>query len=316
MRLKNLDDCIQDAVVTHSEMVAKIQEILDTQKAKFSLLDEVSSQREFLDKINTAVRTTGREHATMEEAKLKIKAQNEQLDSAMQEDALLQSEESVRLDEAINRFIRHRASMKRHKDEFRGQVRRLAEDLSACFPIEPVKGQQLGFTINGMYLPDAEDLIPYAAHDRKVEQTQAAALGLVCDAMNLIALYLEHPMPYPVNLQNSTTTIYDYITSNKEKHSFPLYQTGVPKEDFEYAVYLLNTNLVGLMGAQNLRVVNPRTTLANLKYLLTVLACGPGEVPERKQGYSQLSRAWVTGGSSTEASSNGAVRTEAPNTKG
>lgn len=38
------------------------------------------------------------------------------------------------------------------------------------------------------------------------------------------------------------------------------------------------------MAVESLRIVNPKTTLANLKYLMEVLTSGKGDVPERKKG--------------------------------
>lgn len=38
------------------------------------------------------------------------------------------------------------------------------------------------------------------------------------------------------------------------------------------------------MAIERLRIVNPKTTLANLKYLMEVLTSGKGDVPERKKG--------------------------------
>ena len=65
---------------------------------------------------------------------------------------------------------------------------------------------------------------------------------------------------------------------------FTLAQKGAPAARFAWAVYLLNKDLEELMGKCAIKIVDPRNTLANLKYLLTVLASGKGEMPARKEG--------------------------------
>ena len=65
---------------------------------------------------------------------------------------------------------------------------------------------------------------------------------------------------------------------------FPLYQTSTPAKRFRWGIYLLNKDIEELMAQSGCRVLDPRNTLPNLKFLLTVLASGAGEAPERKKG--------------------------------
>ena len=66
--------------------------------------------------------------------------------------------------------------------------------------------------------------------------------------------------------------------------TFPLYQQSAPAKRFRWAIYLLNRDIEELMQRSGCRVMDPRNTLANLKFLLTVLASGKGEMPRRKTG--------------------------------
>lgn len=66
--------------------------------------------------------------------------------------------------------------------------------------------------------------------------------------------------------------------------TFPLYQHSAPAKRFRWAIYLLNRDIEELMQQSGIRVMDPRNTLANLKFLLTVLASGKGDMPGRKLG--------------------------------
>jgi hypothetical protein len=65
--------------------------------------------------------------------------------------------------------------------------------------------------------------------------------------------------------------------------TFPLYQKGAVTYRFEYGVFLMNSDIELLMSRQGSRMVDLRHTLPNLKYLLTVLTTGKGELPVRKR---------------------------------
>jgi hypothetical protein len=67
--------------------------------------------------------------------------------------------------------------------------------------------------------------------------------------------------------------------------TYPLFSKAVPRFRFEYAVFLLNQDIrVLLENVFNLRVLDPRQTLPNLKYLFYVATAGEGELPARKAG--------------------------------
>ena len=114
----------------------------------------------------------------------------------------------------------------------------------------------------------------------------AAALGYVAHLVYLLSMYLMTPIPYPPSPHGSTSTITDSISANLPSAAarvFPLYQKGAVAYRFEYGVFLLNSDLELLMGRQGYRMVDLRHTLPNLKYLLTILTTGKGELPVRKR---------------------------------
>ena len=117
----------------------------------------------------------------------------------------------------------------------------------------------------------------------------AAALGYVAHILQLLSVYFDIPLRYPVRPVNSRSYICDIVpvslvaTSKKnasvknqtETIKFPLYidHVGVERERtrFAYAVFLLNKNIEQILNAHGLDAygVAPHLTLSNLHKFLS-----------------------------------------------
>lgn len=171
------------------------------------------------------------------------------------------------------------------KMEFCSQIRRICEDLLNIYPIEPVPQKPLLFTLRGLLLPNANSLTSSVSEADSI--ATAAALSMVAHITQMLSYYLSTPIPYPPTIHGSTSTILDPVSTTLHSLSartFPLYQKSAVAFRFEYAVFLLNSDIQLLMSRQGLRMVDQRQTLPNLKYLLCVLSSGKGELPDRKPG--------------------------------
>lgn len=178
------------------------------------------------------------------------------------------------------------------KKAIQNQQRRICEDLQKCYPIQPVAGKSLAFTIRDLHLPNSEDL------DAEPPDVVAAALGHIAHVTLMLSFYLARPLPYPITPRSSNSTIEDLLSLLKTNSSttqsykderalrtYPLFSKGVPRFRFEYAVFLLNKDIqILLESAYSVRVLDIRHTLPNLKYLLYVATAGEGELPARKAG--------------------------------
>ena len=174
------------------------------------------------------------------------------------------------------------------KSSISGQIRRICEDLLRIYPIEPIDHKPLSFTIRGLHLPNAATPSDSPNVDPAVT---AAALGIVAHVTHLLSFYLLVPLPYPPTPHGSTSTIFDPISTNMQSHAartFPLFEKGAVTYRFEYGVFLLNSDIELLMSRQGSRMVDQRHTLPNLKYLLTVLTAGKGDLPVRKRGGARV----------------------------
>ena len=286
MKLENVSTCVDDALNTRIEIVVRIHQLLDDHKADRQAVDAASLAKESLLSTHEAVTATNVSVSTVEKRKAKAKGSNKQRDLLMAEGRRMQERvaDSHKIKSAkIDLWLENISAL---RSRIHGQVRRVAKDLYDIYPIEPLEnGKTLAFTIARQYLPNADDLYKFAQTGASEEST-AAALGFIAATMQQLSKALTFAFPYPITAFCSFSSIEDPITKEtpNKKRVFPLYQSGMAQADFEYAVFLLNTDMVSLMTHENLRVVNPKTTLANLKYLLEVLMSGKGEVPARKVG--------------------------------
>jgi hypothetical protein len=225
------------------------------------------------------------------------KQQDEKRASLESRRALMKSDAATRQVkwQEVQESAPEHSSVKEHNEAIeltvRSQRRRICEDVQKLYPIQPVTGKTLAFSIRNLHLPNTEDL------DSESPETVSAALGYVAHIVQLLAFYLSQALPYPVIPRGSTSTIFDAVSilkSNTTSTSrdaedklrlYPLFSKGVPRFRYEYAVFLLNQNIrVLLENTFGLKVMDVRQTLPNLKYLLYVATAGEGELPGRKMG--------------------------------
>ena len=167
-----------------------------------------------------------------------------------------------------------------------GQRRRLCASLLGIYPIEPLpdrKPSALAFSIRNLYLPNSV----FTSGDVRDENV-SAALGYVAQLVRQLSLYLGVPLIYPIMPRGSSSYVTDPVSLITGSRVFPLHTMGSKATSssyrFDYAVYLLNKNIELLASSLNLRLLDIRQTLPNLKYVLFLATAGPGEVPSRKAG--------------------------------
>ncbi|KAJ4499319.1 UV radiation resistance protein and autophagy-related subunit 14-domain-containing protein [Lentinula lateritia] len=160
----------------------------------------------------------------------------------------------------------------------------LLSTLSYLFPIELRSPPDLLFTILDVPLPipaspnDPAPPLTLPAHIDVNEETVATALGYVAIVVQLLAAYLGHVLVYPITYIGSRSLIRDGISAMVGPRMFPLFSKGVDTYRFEYGVFLLNKDIE--MAKHDLRAIDIRHTLPNLKNLLLTLTDGE-DVPMR-----------------------------------
>ena len=282
MRLSNLDDCIQDAFVTRENLALQISSLIEEQKQALDTVNASSQAEEKLAMISRSLELTRKSSRATQSRCWELQASLANRRSTMSAGSVNESRSQTHLSSAQADFVKRKALRLATKTALTGQIRRACENLLHIYPIETFEQKPLCFTIRGLHLPNAASTSSTEADPA----VTAAALGYIAHVVYLLSLYLLTPIPYPPSAHGSTSTIFDPVSANMPStaaRTFPLYQKGAVAYRFEYGVFLLNSDIELLMSRQGSRMVDLRHTLPNLKYLLTVLATGKGELPARKK---------------------------------
>jgi len=278
MKLSTLDDCIQDALTTRDRLAEEIETILKENNKVISLINKVPEAKERTRTVQNAVAAEKRRVEAMrkkrDELQASIEFRKESMQKGRELQCKLEKETTVQKDD----FRRQKELLQNTLDDITGQRRRICEDLQKIYPIEPIPGKSLAFTIRGLPLPNAE-------FDDCKEDVVSAALGYVAQMVQLLSPYLSIILPYPVRPHGSTSSIDDPLSmTTNAPRTYPLFMRGVVRYRFEYGVFLLNKDIEILADSLGLRLMDIRQTLPNLKYLLFVATAGKGELPARKAG--------------------------------
>ncbi|KAI9837351.1 MAG: hypothetical protein M1819_000426 [Sarea resinae] len=278
MRLSTLDDCIQDALATREQLTSQISSILQENDESLSTIAEASQSQETLSQTKRYLASARKSLKAAMNTRSELKASLDARRAAMREGTQTQLRAKDYLDSSASKLAESRTLVSRDLEAIQGQQRRICEDLSLIYPIDPIPNKALAFTIRGLPLPSN------SSFEDADEASTAAALGMVAHLVYLLSFYTFTPLSYPIQPYGSTSFIRDPISLMPGNRTFPLYIKGSVQYRFEYAVFLLNKDIELLMSRQGLKVLDIRHTLPNLKYLLYVLTAGTGELPARKAG--------------------------------
>lgn len=282
MRLSNLDVCIQDALATRDKLASQINALIEKHQEAFTTVKSVPRNRASLAATQRAVSSSHKQLKSAQKRRSDTLSSLKARRAAMATGASTQEKAASYLASAETKLASSTTLVHTTTGELQGQIRRLCEDLMRIYPIEPIEGKALSFTIR--YLPLSNS--NFTSTSAPSEETTAAALGMVAHLVHLLSFYLSTPLPYPIRPCSSISHIEDPITMTvpETQRTFPLYQKGQVQYRFEFGVFLVNTDIELLMSRQGLRMVDQRHTLPNLKYLLYVLTSGKGDLPARKMG--------------------------------
>lgn len=284
MRLSNLEDCIQDALSTREKLTSQINILIEKNKEALQTVNAASRSQESLAATNRSVSASRKQVKAAQVRRSELQTSLQARRSAISSGTLSQQKAQSHLESAQANLSSRASLLRTTATAITSQIRRICEDLLRIYPIEPIFRKPLSFTIHDLALPNATS---HKASDSSDPAVTAAALSLVAHAVLLLSYYLSTAIPYPSTPHGSTSSIFDPISTSLHStaaRTFPLYQKGAVPFRFEYAVFLLNSDIELLMSKQGLRMVDVRHTLPNLKYLLTVLTEGNGDLPIRKKG--------------------------------
>ncbi|TBU58827.1 UV radiation resistance protein and autophagy-related subunit 14-domain-containing protein [Dichomitus squalens] len=276
LKLINLQSVILDTQQSLNEVVRQIDRAVVHNEARI-LAREVSERAAWVHDLNEERLKVDRD---AEELRKRITARREDLRrrrAILKEARRLHEadlKEGARTEEIIAEERARLSSLRNLLPIMRSN---LISIVSFIYPIDLVSPPDLLFSILNVPLP-----IPVAATDPApplslpaskdvTEDSVATALGFAAQLVQLLAAYMGHRLLYPVTCVGSRSMIKDGISAMVGPRNFPLFSKGVDTYRFEYGVFLLNKDIEMLMSERNLRALDMRHTLPNLKNLLLTL---------------------------------------------
>ncbi|KAJ7456454.1 hypothetical protein FB451DRAFT_1048357, partial [Mycena latifolia] len=279
-KLVTLQSCIQDNEVSLTEIVREIDKVLEGD-AMAALKREVSERESLVQGLRKNCAAVYDQSEILRE---EIDLRRQQLQERREMLALAQEvrdEDLFSVEEREDQVSDARQHLSL-RSRFTPTRTTLISTLSTIFPIELLSPPDLLYTILDVPLPiplSASDPAPpltLAAHKDVTEDAVATALGYVAQVVQLLAAYLGKGLVYPITCIGSRSMIRDGISAMVGPRMFPLFSRGVDTYRFEYGVFLLNKDIELLMADRDLRALDMRHTLPNLKNLLLTLTDGEG----------------------------------------
>lgn len=274
---------LQSCIVDHEESLADVIRQIDTtlESDVVAILNREASEREarIEDRQSEAKEIMERACLLREDIASRRKKLKQRRD-------ILATAESMHGEDQANfrQTAVEVAEQKRCLDTLRARLpvirMSLISTLSWVYPIELLSSSELLYTILTVPLPipfNATEPAPplsLASHKEVTEDAVASALGFAAQVVQLLAIYMGKGLTYPITCIGSRSLIRDNISAMVGPRMFPLFSKGVDTYRFEYGVFLLNKDIEMLMADRDLRALDMRHTLPNLKNLLLTLTDG------------------------------------------
>ncbi|BEI93229.1 uncharacterized protein CcaverHIS019_0508570 [Cutaneotrichosporon cavernicola] len=310
-QLVNIQSVIADTGRSIADLQHQIDTLISADSDRSTLKRDVSERalrvRWIRDRVAEVERTTEEARARMTLHRGRLDARRALLKAAI-ERAEQTRAQSAELTTGISDIEEQRADI---LPQIYKRRARHAQDLDALFPIVPIDAPSLLYSVLGVPLP-----IPIGPKDpapplsltpqqtpegcpRIDERTTAAALGYAALVLQLIANLggAAAGLAYPVTYAGSKSHVRDVVSVMQGPRSFPLYGRGVERYRYEYAVFLLNKDIELLMYEADIRMLDLRHTLPNLKNILLNLCSSEPPAPGPVMGPG-----WASGAGSRTSS--------------
>ncbi|KAK0208034.1 UV radiation resistance protein and autophagy-related subunit 14-domain-containing protein [Desarmillaria ectypa] len=280
-RLVTLQTCIHDTHSSLDEVACSIDKFMEDD-ITFKLRRRVDECEAGLDELQSNFQHL---QTLRQEREWEIKSRRDRLRQRRETLKLARKqllEGSNHLDNISQSVIEERSRLDLLQSRIKPTRTTLLSTLSWIFPIELRSPPDLLYTVLDVPLPipfsssDPGPPLFLASHNDVNDDTVATALGYAAQLVQFIAVYLGKGLVYPVTFVGSRSLIRDGISAMVGPRMFPLFSKGVDTYRFEYGVFLLNKDIELLMSDYDLRALDMRHTLPNLKNLLLTLTNGEG----------------------------------------
>ncbi|KAI0662390.1 UV radiation resistance protein and autophagy-related subunit 14-domain-containing protein [Cubamyces menziesii] len=276
LKLINLQACILDTEQSLNDIVREVDKVVVHNEVN-ELLREISEREAWVSELNAERSQVEQDSCRIKE---RIAARREDLRQRREVLAIARQAHEQNLaselqtEETISEERTRLSSLRSMLPLIRSN---LISIVSFIYPIDLVSPPDLLFTILDVPLPipvaatDPAPPLSLPGHKEVTEDSVATALGYAAQVIQLLAAYMGHRLVYPVTCVGSRSMIKDGISAMVGPRNFPLFSKSVDTYRFEYGVFLLNKDIEMLMTERNLRALDMRHTLPNLKNLLLTL---------------------------------------------
>ncbi|KAF8557393.1 hypothetical protein OG21DRAFT_1435255 [Imleria badia] len=278
-RLIVLQACIRDAEESLRDIIKEIDLCLAKDHALI-LKREASERQARIDdrraEIQAIIEGSNRLRDDLAMRRMRIQTRRESLTNAK----ALQVQETSMLSDQVAEVTEERNNLITVRNRLPPIRTSLISTLATIYPIELLSSSELLFTILAVPLPipfnshEPAPPLSLSSHKEVTEDSVATALGYAAHLVQLLSVYLGKGLVYPITYIGSRSLIRDNISAMVGPRMFPLFSKGVDTYRFEYAVFLLNKDIEMLMADRDLRALDMRHTLPNLKNLLLTLTDG------------------------------------------
>ncbi|KAH9891128.1 UV radiation resistance protein and autophagy-related subunit 14-domain-containing protein [Cubamyces lactineus] len=276
LKLINLQACILDTEQSLSDIVREVDKVVVHNEVS-ELLREISEREAWVSELNAE-----RSQVEQDSHRIKERIAARREDLRRRREVLAIARQAHEQDLASELQTEETISEERTRlSSLRSMLPLIRSNLisivSFIYPIDLVSPPDLLFTILDVPLPipvaatDPAPPLSLPGHKEVTEDSVATAFGYAAQVIQLLAAYMGHRLVYPVTCVGSRSMIKDGISAMVGPRNFPLFSKGVDTYRFEYGVFLLNKDIEMLMTERNLRALDMRHTLPNLKNLLLTL---------------------------------------------
>ena len=143
MRLANLDDCIQDALATRAKLEGQINGLLEEHEDSLKIVDEKSMAKEKSATVVRAVSTEKRQIRHLLKRRQELKQSFQIRRNAMRSARDAQGASQGRFEDGRKKSREIATAIQNCADERSGQIRRICEELSLIYPLDPIKNKAL-----------------------------------------------------------------------------------------------------------------------------------------------------------------------------
>ncbi|KAI0320996.1 hypothetical protein OF83DRAFT_1168837 [Amylostereum chailletii] len=279
LKLVTLQSVLVDTQSSLMEVITSMDSLISADEVA-PLKREISAREARVKEVE-AYHSAVREDADQQLCRIRARREAlRQRREALRQATSFLEEDSVAVVNADEELARERSRNAALRNRLNPVRVALISTLAYIFPIELLSGPDLLYTMLDVPLPiplgttDPAPPLTLASHKEVNEDAIATALAYAALVVQLLAVYLGKGLVYPITFIGSRSLIRDGISAMVGPRMFPLFSKGVDTYRFEYGVFLLNKDIEMLMSERDLRALDMRHTLPNLKNLLLTLTDG------------------------------------------